>query len=103
MGGRFGKCLDSPGEPSIATQFYRDNLESDDDRRVRQYGEKGAKHWEDFTKYIEKTTPAGARDGPTKVKSGGSKKNSKKNKTKKRNSKKHKTKKRISKKRKLKR
>jgi len=93
MGGRFGKCLDSPGEVSSPNSFYRKHLEGEDAGRVRKYGS-AKKHWDDFAKHMEETTPASAT--PTIIKYGGSKKHSKK-KTKKRNSKK-KTKKKHSKK-----
>lgn len=98
MGGRFGKCLDSPGEVSSLNSFYRNNIEGEDDGRARKYGP-AKEHWGNFAKHMEETTPASAKN-PTVIKYGGSKKHSKK-KTKKRNSKK-KTKKKHSKKRKTK-
>lgn len=96
MGGRFGKCLDSPGEVSSPNSFYRKHFEGEDAGRVRKYGS-AKKHWDDFAEYMKETTPESAKN-PTKIKYGGSKKHSKK-KTKKRNSKKKHSKKRKTKKR----
>jgi hypothetical protein len=96
MGGRFGKCLDSPGEVSSANSLYRKQLEGKEAGRVRKYGlAKG--HWDDFAEHMKETTPAAAKN-PTEVLYGGSKKHSKKKHSKKRNSKKKHSKKRNSKK-----
>ena len=47
MGGRFGKCLDAPGEVSSANSFYRKHLEGEEAGRVRKYGS-AKEHWDDF-------------------------------------------------------